>query len=264
LGGAFLINLDRIRPDPSQPRTVFNAAALNELATSIRRLGVVQPISARYIPADDIYQIISGERRFQASKLAGLSTIPAVIANPDENEILVRQLVENWHRQDLNPFDLADSLVQLRDANKYSQKQLADVMGKSESEISKLLKLLDLAPDIQKQERARLDKALSFKHLYEIARLLPDEQVVVVAAAREQKLTAAQTGKLVSHTIQRRSLAPKRGAPVTRVQFVTTKARISIVFRKQSVTNDEILAALDEAHEKAAPIKEKLNIERVK
>jgi ParB family chromosome partitioning protein len=247
LGGAFLINLDRIRPDPSQPRTVFNAAALNELATSIRRLGVVQPISARYIPADDIYQIISGERRFQASKLAGLSTIPAVIANPDENEILVRQLVENWHRQDLNPFDLADSLVQLRDANKYSQKQLADVMGKSESEISKLLKLLDLAPDIQKQERVRLDKALSFKHLYEIARLLPDEQVVVVAAAREQKLTAAQTGKLVSHTIQRRSLAPKRGAPVTRVQYVTTKARISIVFRKQSVTNDEILAALDEA-----------------
>jgi ParB family chromosome partitioning protein len=262
LKGAFLIELSRIRPDPAQPRRHVQDESIHELAASIRRLGVVQAISVRYIVADDVYQIISGERRFQAAKLAELPTIPCIVANPDEKEILVRQIVENWQRKHLHPFEIADSLAQLRDSNGYTQKQLAEETGKSEGEVSKLLKLLDLAPAVQKEARADPTGMLSFKHLYHIARLTIDDQTAVAAVAREQRLTAEETESLVRKTIVRRSAAPKRGAPVTRVQYVTTKAKIVLTFRKQTVEPSDILAALDEAREKADPEKRNLNIER--
>ena len=264
LKGAFIIDLDRIRPDPAQPRRAVQDESLRELAASIRRLGIVQAISVRYIAADDVYQIISGERRYQATKLAGLPNIPCIVTNPEEREILVRQIVENWQRAQLHPFEIADSLGQLRDANNYNQRQLAEQIGKSEPEVSKFLKLLDLAPDVQKAARADPTGVLSFKHLYQIARAEPAEQAALVETVREQRLSAVDTEKLVRKTIERRTAGPKRGAPITRVQYVTTKAKVVLTFRKQTVTNQEILAALDEARDKAAPTKTKLNIERRK
>ncbi len=101
-----------------------------------------------------------------------------------------------------------------------------------------------------------------FSHLYNIARLAPDGQATMIDAVREQRLSAVATEKLVHQEIARRTAQPKRGAPVTRVQYVTTKANVILTFRKQSVTNEEIVAALDEARDKASPIKAKLNIER--
>jgi ParB family chromosome partitioning protein len=263
LGGAYFIDLDRIRPDPAQPRRAVQDEALHELAASIRRLGVIQAISVRYIAADDIHQIISGERRFQAAKLAGLSAIPCIVTNPEDREILVRQIVENWQRAALHPFEIADSLGQLRDENKFTQRQLAEQVGKSEPEVSKFLKLLELAPDVQKQARADPSGVLSFKHLYHIARADAADQSAIVETVRDQRLSAVDTEKLVRKTNERRTATPKRGAPVTRVQYITTKAKVTLIFRKQSVTNEEIVAALDEAREKAAPTKQKLNIERV-
>lgn len=263
LKGAFLIDIGRIRPDPSQPRRNVRDESLQELAASITRLGVVQAISVRYIPSDDIYQIISGERRYQASKLAGLPSIPCIVTNPDEDQILVRQIVENWQRAQLHPFEIADALAQLRDAKGYSQKKLAEETGKPEPEISKFLKLLDLDPAVQKDARADATGTLSFRHLYNVARLESTEQAAIVSAVREQRLSAVDTEKLVRKTIERRSVAPKRGSPVTRVQYVTTKAKVTLIFRKQQVSQDDILAALDEAREKASPIKERLNIERI-
>lgn len=224
----------------------------------------MQAISVRYIAADDVYQIISGERRYQATKLAGLPNIPCIVTNPEEREILVRQIVENWQRAQLHPFEIADSLGQLRDTNNYNQRQLAEQIGKSEPEVSKFLKLLDLAPDVQKAARADPTGVLSFKHLYQIARAEPAEQAALVETVREQRLSAVDTEKLVRKAIERRTAGPKRGAPITRVQYVTTKAKVVLTFRKQTVTNQEILAALDEARDKAAPTKTKLNIERRK
>lgn len=262
LKGAFVIDLDRIRPDPAQPRRAVQNAALDELAASIRRLGIIQAINVRYLAEEDVYQIISGERRFHAGKLAGLSSIPCIVTNPEESEVLVRQIAENWQRAALHPFDLADSLAQLRDTHRLTQRQLAERIGKPEGEVSKYLKLLELAPDVQKEARADPSGVLSFRHLYQIARVEPAEQAAIVAAVREQRLSAVDTEKLVRKTIERRTAAPKRGAPVTRVQYVTAKAKIVITFRKQTVTNDEILAALDEAREKARPLEKRLNIER--
>jgi ParB/RepB/Spo0J family partition protein len=219
-------------------------------------------LSVRFLPDEDVYQIISGERRYQASKLAGLNTIPCLIHEPQQRDVLVRQVVENWQRAQLHPFEIADALSQLRDQNDYSQKRLAEEIGKPEPEISRFLKLLELQPSVQKDARNDPSGVLSFRHLYNIARLTPDGQSAMVAAVREQRLSAVETEKLVHREIARSMASPKRGAPVTRVQYVTTKARVIPTFRKQSVTNEEIVAALDEARDKARPTKEKLNIER--
>jgi ParB family chromosome partitioning protein len=264
LKGAFIIDLDRIRPDPTQPRRTFDKDALEGLAASIRELGILQAITVRYIVAADIHEIISGQRRYEAAKLVGLTAIPCIVTNPEDKQILVRQIVENWQRAALHPFEIADALGELRDTHRFTQRQLATQTGKSEAEVSKLLSLLDLEPNVQKEAREDPTGVLSFKHLYQVSRADPADQPSIFAAIREQGMSAAQAEKLVRRTNQRRTAMPKRGAPVTRVQYVTTKAKVVLTFRKQTVTADEILVALDEARDKAAPTKEKLNIERKK
>lgn len=211
----------------------------------------------------DIYQIISGERRYHAAKRAGLTEIPCWIQEPKDEEILIRQVVENWQRAQLHPFEIADALAQLRDTNGYSQRKLAAETGKQEAEISKLLKLLELAPEVQKEARADPTGALSFKHLYHIARLSDDDQAAVFTAVQTQHLTAVQTQQLVRKTIERRTTGPKRGAPVTKIEYVTTKARVTLWFRK-TVEKADILQALDEAREKAKGTMDSLNIQRPK
>jgi ParB family chromosome partitioning protein len=257
LKGAFSIELARIRPDPAQPRKDFNDESLEELTTSIRRHGVIQPISVRYLSTEETYQIISGERRYQATKLAGLTTIPCIIHDPQQREILVRQIVENWQRAQLHPFEIADALAQLRDTNKFTQKQLADETGKPAAEISKFLKLLELAPAVQKETRADTTGILSFRHLYNIARLEPQEQEATAIAVREQGLSAVATEQLVRKTIERRTTSPKRGAPVTKIELLTDKAKVTLLFRKQAPDRRDILTALDEARKKAEAIGKK-------
>lgn len=264
LNGAFFIELARIRPDPSQPRRVLDQAALQELTASIIKLGVLQPIAVRYIAADDMYQIISGERRYQAALAAGLTELPCWVQDPEDSEILLRQVVENWQRADLHPFELADSLVRLRDANGYSQKQLAAATGKSEGEISKLLNLLELAPSVQKEARDDATGILSRRHLYAVSRLAMHEQEDVVMVVKQKNLTAADTEHLVGRHIARKSQSRKRGAPVTRVQFSTPLANIIVTFRRQSPTTDEIVAALDAAKAQALDTAMPLNIIRPK
>jgi ParB family chromosome partitioning protein len=262
LSGAFVIDLARIRPDPSQPRQRIEEESLRELVDSIRRLGILQPIAVRYVPADDCYLIISGERRFQAATIAGLSEVPCWIQSPDESEILVRQIVENWQRADLHPFELADSLARLRDVNGFSQKKIAELTGKSEGEVSKLLNLLILAPEVQRDARADTTGTLSRSHLYAMSRLPIREQAVVATQIREQRLSVADAESLVSRKLKAATGMPKRGAPTTRVKIVTTKAVVLITLRKQQVGKEDLVAALQEALDKTAGTKEHLNIER--
>jgi ParB family transcriptional regulator, chromosome partitioning protein len=259
-----LIELGRLRPDPAQPRKRVDDESLEELAASIRRHGVIQPISVRYLLKEDIYQIISGERRYQAAKLAGSPAIPCVIHDPQQKDVLVRQVVENWQRAQLHPFEIADALAQLRDANGYSQRQLAKETGKPEGEISKFLKLLDLSPAVQKDARFDSSGVLSFRHLYSIARLNEEDQAAMAAAVREQRLSVVQTESQVKKQIERRKGIVKRGSPVTKIEYVTTKAKVVITFRKQAVDQKDILAALDEARDKAEEKKAKLNIVRAR
>ena len=119
----------------------------------MRRLGILQPITVRYIETENIYRIITGERRYHAACEAGLAEIPCWVQSPKEEEVLLHQIVENWQRLDMHPYDLADALARLRDANGYSQQDLARETGKSEGEISKLLG--DSRPRPGRPERSR-------------------------------------------------------------------------------------------------------------
>ena len=128
------LDLDAIEVNPFQPRTSFNEESLRELASSIRELGVIQPITVRKLDYNQ-YQLVSGERRFRASKLVGLQTIPAYIRIANDQESLEMALVENIQRQDLDPIEISLSYQRLIDEINLTQEQLSDRIGKNRSKI---------------------------------------------------------------------------------------------------------------------------------
>lgn len=148
LGNVIEIPLDQITENPFQPRTNFNDEKLRELATSIRELGVVQPITVRKMGVNN-YQLVAGERRFRASKSIQLETIPAYVRTANDQESLEMALVENIQRQDLDPIEIALSYQRLIDEIKLTQNQLSERVGKKRSTVSNYLRLLKLDPIIQ-------------------------------------------------------------------------------------------------------------------
>lgn len=148
VGNIVELDLDSIEVNPFQPRTNFNEESLRELASSIRELGVIQPITVRKL-AFNKYQLVSGERRFRASKLIGLEAIPAYIRIANDQESLEMALVENIQRQDLDPIEIALSYQRLIDEINLTQEQMSERVGKKRSTIANYLRLLKLDPIIQ-------------------------------------------------------------------------------------------------------------------
>ena len=148
VGNIIEISTNDIEVNPFQPRTKFNEDALKELASSIRELGVIQPITVRKI-AFNKFQLVSGERRFRASKLLGLENIPAYVRIANDQESLEMALVENIQRQDLDPIEIALSYQRLIDEIQLTQQQMSERVGKKRSTISNYLRLLKLDPIIQ-------------------------------------------------------------------------------------------------------------------
>jgi ParB family chromosome partitioning protein len=148
VGNILEVDIDSIEINPFQPRTNFNEEALQELASSIRELGVIQPITVRKLDFNK-YQLISGERRLRASKLIGLKTIPAYIRLANDNESLVMALVENIKRHDLDPIEVAISYQRLIEEINLTQEELSERVGKKRSTITNYLRLLKLDPIIQ-------------------------------------------------------------------------------------------------------------------
>jgi ParB family transcriptional regulator, chromosome partitioning protein len=148
VGSTIELDLDSIELNPFQPRSNFNEEALKELATSIKELGVIQPITVRKLEFNK-YQLISGERRLRASKLLGLTTIPAYIRLANDNESLVMALVENIQRHDLDPIEVAISYQRLIEEISLTQEELSERVGKKRSTITNYLRLLKLDPIIQ-------------------------------------------------------------------------------------------------------------------
>jgi ParB/RepB/Spo0J family partition protein len=250
LTGAFLIELARIRPDPTQPRRNLDTAAQRELEDSVRQLGILQAITVRYLADEDIYQIISGERRFQAATKAALPEMPCWVQHPKETDVLLHQIVENWQRADLRPFEVADALAALRDGNGYSQKDLAKLTGKPESEISRLLSILKIEPEVQKEARESVEGNVTRRHLIALAQLRSPKQKEAFKTMKVGALTAEATEKLVQETKAKAVGIKTRGAPVRkRLSYLTPKASVSLTFRTKTVTVDAILAALDDVRE---------------
>lgn len=148
VGSIVELEIESIEVNPFQPRTNFNEEALNELASSIKELGVIQPITVRKT-GFNTFQLVSGERRLRASKLAGLKTVPAYIRLANDQESLEMALVENIQRQDLDPIEIALSYQRLIDEISLTQEQLSERVGKKRSTITNYLRLLKLDPIIQ-------------------------------------------------------------------------------------------------------------------
>lgn len=148
IGNIIELDIDAIEINPFQPRTNFNEETIQELASSIRELGVIQPITVRKLDFNK-YQLISGERRLRASKVVGLTTIPAFIRIANDNESLVMALVENIQRHDLDPIEIALSYQRLIDEIQLTQEQMSERVGKKRSTIANYMRLLKLDPIIQ-------------------------------------------------------------------------------------------------------------------
>ncbi|MDX1753185.1 chromosome partitioning protein, ParB family [Salinimicrobium sediminis] len=188
------LELNAIEVNPFQPRTSFNEESLRELASSIRELGVIQPITVRKLDYNK-YQLVSGERRFRASKLVGLETIPAYIRIANDQESLEMALVENIQRQDLDPIEISLSYQRLIDEINLTQEQLSERVGKNRSTIANYLRLLKLDPIIQTGMR---DGFLSMGHGRALINVEdPQVQLEIYEKILANSLSVRDTEKLV-------------------------------------------------------------------
>ncbi|MDH7912945.1 ParB/RepB/Spo0J family partition protein [Winogradskyella sp. SYSU M77433] len=196
VGNIVELEIDSIEVNPFQPRTNFNEETLRELASSIRELGVIQPITVRKL-AFNKYQLVSGERRFRASKLIGLEAIPAYIRIANDQESLEMALVENIQRQDLDPIEIALSYQRLIDEINLTQEQMSDRVGKKRSTIANYLRLLKLDPIIQTGMR---DGFISMGHGRAMVNIESQvDQLEVYEKIISNKLSVRATEQLVKN-----------------------------------------------------------------
>ena len=188
------IKLDLIEVNPFQPRADFNPQALEELASSIKIHGVIQPITVRKI-TDRKYQLISGERRLRATKMAGLEEIPAYVRTANDQEVVEMALIENIQREDLNAMEVALTYQRLIDECSLTHENLGDRLGKDRSTVTNYLRLLKLPPEIQKALR---DKVLSMGHARAIIAISEvDKQLYVLKEINSKGLSVRKTEELV-------------------------------------------------------------------
>jgi ParB family chromosome partitioning protein len=145
--GLLEVPTNAIAPNPKQPRSRFDDGTLSELAASIREVGILQPIVVRR--AGQGYEVVTGERRLRAAKLAGLATVPVVLRDSDDSDLLREALIENIHREDLDPIELAEAFRQLLEELGLKQEELADRVGVSRSHIANTIRLLSLPLEVQ-------------------------------------------------------------------------------------------------------------------
>lgn len=171
------IEIDRIEPNPYQPRTEFDQEALEELSRSISLIGLIQPITIRPVDGGR-YQIISGERRYRASRLAGLRTIPAYIKDTDDNGMLEMAIVENVQREDLDPIEIAVSFRRLMEECNLTQEAMSERVGKKRATVANYLRLLNLPAEIQLAIKA---KKLTMGHAKSLLGLENDKDKLKIA-----------------------------------------------------------------------------------
>ena len=187
------ILLSEIETNPFQPRQHFDQEALKELSESIKVHGIIQPITVRKF-SNNQYQLISGERRFQASKLAGLTKIPAYVRTADDQQMLEMALIENIQRENLNPIEISLSYQRLISECNLKQEELGDRVGKSRSTVTNYLRLLKLPPDIQIAMR---DNKLTMGHARAIINVEnPDSQLYIFKKTLAEDLSVRKVEEL--------------------------------------------------------------------
>ncbi len=188
------ISIHLIEANPFQPRTTFTEIALEELSASIKQLGIIQPITLRKID-NNKYQIIAGERRFRAAKLAGLETVPAYVREAHDKGMREMALVENIQREDLDAIEIALSYQQLIEDYKLSQDTLSERVGKNRATISNYLRLLKLPTIIQK---GIIEKVVSMGHARTLVTIEdPETQLTVYKKIIDKELSVRKTEELI-------------------------------------------------------------------
>jgi ParB family chromosome partitioning protein len=206
--GSFEIPISRIQPNPRQPRQRIDDTDLEALAASIREHGVLQPVLVT--ETLDGYQLVAGERRFRASRLAGLERIPAIVRQLADRDQLELALVENLQRQDLGPMEEAQAFRALVDEFGLSHDEIATRIGRARSTVANTLRLLDLDPRVQ---AAIADKTISEGHARAIGGLATEQQARVLATVVEQQFSVRQTEELVRRLREPRVLAEREAKP---------------------------------------------------
>lgn len=192
--GIIRIPIELIETNPKNPRHDFEETALNELANSIKMHDIIQPITVSKLP-DGKYRLISGERRYRASKIAGLKDIPAYIRQANDQQLLELALLENLQREDLNAMEIGLSYKRMMDELSYTQEQVAERMGKERSTVTNYIRLLKLPPDIQVAVR---NADLSMGHARALISIdAVDKQLYIYGEVKNKGLSVRQTEDLV-------------------------------------------------------------------
>jgi ParB family chromosome partitioning protein len=229
------LRLDQLRPGKYQPRTRMDEGALHELADSIRSQGVMQPILVRPLEHPGSYEIIAGERRFRAARLAGLESVPVLVREVPDEAAAVMALIENLQREDLNPLEEAQGLQRLIDEFKLTHEQAAQAVGRSRSAVSNALRLLQLSPSVQQM---LLAGDLEMGHARALLALEAGEQVLAATEVVGKKLSVREAEKLVA----RRLAGPTgRQAPLLRVR----KDKPRDIVRIEEQLSDQLGAAVE-------------------
>ena len=192
------IQVDKVVPNPYQPRKLFTIGALEELSKSIKEYGVLQPITVRQ--KDNIYELVAGERRLRAAKMAQLETIPAIINNISDEQSAILALLENLQREDLNFIEESLGYENLIKHHNFTQQQLAEKLGKNQSTIANKLRILKLPENIKQY---LVENNLTERHARALLKLPTEELMMdIVKKIVKLELTVKKTEKLINDTIE--------------------------------------------------------------
>ena len=231
------VAINEIEVNPFQPRKNFDKETLSELADSFKVHGIIQPVTVRKL-ARNQYQLISGERRFQAARLAGLKTIPVYVRSADDQQMLEMSLIENIQRENLNPIEIALSYQRLLTECNLKQDELGDRVGKNRTTVTNYLRLLKLPPDIQIALR---DNKLSMGHARAIISIENSEvQLLIFKRTVREDLSVRQVEELVrSMTKAKKEKSPTNTTTASSREIVQLQGKLSSHFgTKVNVKSD--------------------------
>lgn len=234
--GLLEVPVNAVSPNPKQPRTHFDDEAIASLAVSIREVGILQPIVVRKAGAG--YELIAGERRLRAAKLAGLATIPVVVRDTDDADTLREALIENIHREDLGPIELAEAFRQLLEELGLKQEELADRVGVSRSHIANTIRLLQLPIEVQ---QLLTDGKLQAGHARALLTLGDAEaQNTLALRTVAEDLTVRDVEDLVRRYVDGPAETSVKAAPVDPPPSDTTMSEVEEILSEQLATRVQI------------------------
>ena len=232
------LSTDALRPNPHQPRRDFDEGTLRELSESIRRYGILQPLTVR--STAEGYELIAGERRLRAAKLAGLREVPCLLARSSEEESALLALIENLQRRDLHYFEEAEAIAQLIAAYGFSQEQAAERLGKSQSAVANKLRLLRLSPPCVRLLR---ENGLSERHARALLRLADEEdRLHALRTIIARGCNVAQSERYIEQLLAARQKTPPPRLPTYVIKdvriFLNTIRRSIDVMQRAGVQAD--------------------------